>query len=54
MVPRALASTPFNSSHFNMISGELLAAGIQPGRFACPFGLEAEDALQRTSGMSRT
>ncbi len=40
-----LASTPFNSSHFNMTGEERLAAGIQPGTVRLSIGLEGEDAL---------
>ena len=40
-----LASTPFNSSHFNLTSEERLAAGIQPGTVRLSIGLEVEDAL---------
>ncbi len=40
-----LASTPFNSSHFNMTSEERLAAGIQPGTVRLSVGLEGEEAL---------
>ena len=40
-----LASTPFNSSHFNMSSEERLAAGIEPGTIRLSIGLEGEEAL---------
>ncbi len=40
-----LASTPFNSSHFNMTAEERLAAGIQPGTIRLSIGLEGEETL---------
>lgn len=40
-----LASTPFNSSHFNMTAAQRLAAGIPPGLLRLSVGLEGEDAL---------
>jgi cystathionine beta-lyase/cystathionine gamma-synthase len=40
-----LASTPFNSSHFNMTPQERLDAGILPGMLRLAVGLEGEDAL---------
>jgi len=41
-----LASTPFNSSHFNMTPQERLDAGILPGMLRLAVGLEGEDALR--------
>ena len=40
-----LASTPFNSSHFNMTGEERLAAGIPAGTVRLSIGLEGEDVL---------
>lgn len=40
-----LASTPFNSSHFNMSPDERVAAGIPPGVVRLSIGLEGDDVL---------
>ena len=40
-----LASTPFNSSHFNMTPEQRLEAGIVPGMLRLAIGLEGEDAI---------